>query len=518
MSPITPGTGLPTVRHGLLPDLAPEGMGGAGGGRWSPAVGRMRPLAVFCSAGCRRRIAAPTAAPGASLFVCRASWVSACLKVYSGSGSDTRLVQELGGLQAIEPVADRLVREVGDGLEQRKPARPCRSTEATWRRCRSARGQPIDPRRQHGLHRGRDRDRRSTGCVRRYRPRSPASTLVSTSIRTISSRKNGLPCPTRSCLSGRSTGIVGAEQRVEQRPGALGRQRVQAHLAVDGSCRPTVCRYSGSIGHEQQDARGHHAVDEAVEDLLGLGVDPVEVLDDQAQRLSPARGQEHLPGRRRASAGGAAPDPRCGTDGPAAGRRADRGREAGSGAARHRPAPPARRARRTSATSSPGWTWHRPLRSSMSGAPGVSFVYGAPPAESRRQPGEAVGGLADEARLADARLPDDADDLAVPLLGERRRAPRGRRARRPGPRSASPSSRLGRLLQTEDPPGVTIAAPDALEREAPRQERRHRARDDDGARRIDAGQRLEERPRWPPCHPSRSAASASSPPTRWSAQ
>ena len=43
-----------------------------------------------------------------------------------------------------------------------------------------------------------------TGCVSRYRPRSPASAFVSTSVRTVSSRKNGFPRLTRSCLSGAS--------------------------------------------------------------------------------------------------------------------------------------------------------------------------------------------------------------------------------------------------------------------------------------------------------------------------
>ena len=45
-----------------------------------------------------------------------------------------------------------------------------------------------------------------TGCVRRCLPRSPDNTLVSTRVRTVSSRKNGLPRLTSSCLSGVSPG------------------------------------------------------------------------------------------------------------------------------------------------------------------------------------------------------------------------------------------------------------------------------------------------------------------------
>ena len=45
-----------------------------------------------------------------------------------------------------------------------------------------------------------------TGRVSRYRPRSPASAFVSTSVLSVSSRKNGFPRLTRSCLTGASLG------------------------------------------------------------------------------------------------------------------------------------------------------------------------------------------------------------------------------------------------------------------------------------------------------------------------
>jgi hypothetical protein len=50
-----------------------------------------------------------------------------------------------------------------------------------------------------------------------------------------------------------------------------------------------------TIVHEQQHPRGGEAIDEAVENRLGFRVDPVQVLDDQAERLRQARGQEHPP-------------------------------------------------------------------------------------------------------------------------------------------------------------------------------------------------------------------------------
>jgi hypothetical protein len=46
----------------------------------------------------------------------------------------------------------------------------------------------------------------STGRVSRYAPRSPASAPISTKVRTVSSRKNGLPRFTSICVSDASPG------------------------------------------------------------------------------------------------------------------------------------------------------------------------------------------------------------------------------------------------------------------------------------------------------------------------
>ena len=149
------------------------------------------------------------------------------------------------------------------------------------------------------------------------RPRSPASDPVSTSVRTLSSRKNGLPS-VRSIsrrLSGSRARSV-AEQRVEQLLGALGRQRVDPELACSSSCCPQRVPVLGPVVHQEQDPRRRQALDQAVEQRLGLGVDPVEVLEDQQERLdlalaeqealdrverplAPLRRVERLPLRRR---------------------------------------------------------------------------------------------------------------------------------------------------------------------------------------------------------------------------
>src|SRR5262245_57784971 len=64
------------------------------------------------------------------------------------------LVEELGSLQAAEPATERFVWQDGDCLEQRE-----RHVLADYRGDLQAtfvlRGEPVNARRQHGLHRGR---------------------------------------------------------------------------------------------------------------------------------------------------------------------------------------------------------------------------------------------------------------------------------------------------------------------------------------------------------------------------
>ena len=67
----------------------------------------------------------------------------------------------------------------------------------------------------------------------------PASAPASTRLRTLSSRKNGLPSvrSMSSCLSGCSSALD-PEQALEQVFGRLGGQRVEPKLGVVGLARP----------------------------------------------------------------------------------------------------------------------------------------------------------------------------------------------------------------------------------------------------------------------------------------
>ena len=66
--------------------------------------------------------------------------------------------------------------------------------------------------------------------------------------------------------------------------GALRGQGVEPELGVVGLAAPAVL-VLGAVVDEQEHAGGGQALDQAVEHGLGLGIDPVQVLEDQQQRL-----------------------------------------------------------------------------------------------------------------------------------------------------------------------------------------------------------------------------------------
>ena len=81
------------------------------------------------------------------------------------------------------------------------------------------------------------------------------------------------------------------QERGEQGFGALGRQRVDPELEVVGLAAPGVL-VLGPVVDEEQEAGRRQALDQAVEQRLGLGVDPVEILEDHQERLDLALSQE----------------------------------------------------------------------------------------------------------------------------------------------------------------------------------------------------------------------------------
>ena len=82
------------------------------------------------------------------------------------------------------------------------------------------------------------------------------------------------------------------QQGVENGLGARWRQRIEPQLRIVGLAPPAVL-VLGSVVDQQQEAGCWQAVDEAVEQGLGLGIDPVQVFEDQQQRLHLALAQQH---------------------------------------------------------------------------------------------------------------------------------------------------------------------------------------------------------------------------------
>ena len=83
---------------------------------------------------------------------------------------------------------------------------------------------------------------------------------------------------------------VVAEQRIEQVFGARARADRCASARNQGLA-PFVLVF-GAIVHQQQHARERQALDQAVQDRLGLGIDPVQVLEHHQQRLDLALAQQ----------------------------------------------------------------------------------------------------------------------------------------------------------------------------------------------------------------------------------
>src|SRR4029453_2339175 len=82
-----------------------------------------------------------------------------------------------------------------------------------------------------------------------------------------------------------------AEQRLEQRLRAHRRQRSEPQLRIGGRAAPAVL-ILGAVIDQEQELRCRYALDEAVEQGLGLGIHPVQVFKDQEQRLHLAFAQQ----------------------------------------------------------------------------------------------------------------------------------------------------------------------------------------------------------------------------------
>jgi hypothetical protein len=200
-----------------------------------------------------------------------------------GIGKEARLVQKLCRLQMREPPLHRLLRQLRHGVEQHE-GHVLADDRGRLEQLLVVRREPVDPGRQDHLHGRRDLDRLD-------RPGETKGPALPGERTRLHQRPNGLLQEERvaaldeELLKRGEPGVV-AEKSFQQLPCTLGRKRVEPHLTVEGLAPPAVL-VLGPVVHEQKQARRAQALDYAVEQCLGLAIDPVEIFEDQEEGLLP---------------------------------------------------------------------------------------------------------------------------------------------------------------------------------------------------------------------------------------
>src|SRR5262249_31198295 len=160
--------------------------------------------------------------------------------------------------------------------------------------------QPVDTRRQHRLHGGRDLDgRQDLPWAIGPRLTDQDSRLDQGAHALFQEERIPLGARNKQVGERLQAGIV-PEQDLQQFVSTDGRQRVQAQLCVVGLAAPAVLVLR-TIVDQQQEAGRRQALDQAIKEGLCLRINPVQILEDQQQRLFLALAQEHtLEGVKRA--------------------------------------------------------------------------------------------------------------------------------------------------------------------------------------------------------------------------
>ena len=208
-------------------------------------------------------------------------------------GKEACLVQKLRGLQKRELSAHALLGLIGDGVEQNE--RDVLSDDSgRLQQLLLRRWEPVNPGGQDRLDRGRNLN--IVECLgeaigpalthqglRLYEGPHALFQKERVAIRPLDEQ-----CPQRGQPG------VGAEEHLQEILGPFARERIDAELRVVGPVAPGVL-VLGAIGDEEQETGGREPVDQAVEPRLGLGVDPVQILEDQEQRLDLALAEDQVP-------------------------------------------------------------------------------------------------------------------------------------------------------------------------------------------------------------------------------
>src|SRR5262245_52582403 len=194
-----------------------------------------------------------------------------------------RLVDEFRRLQMSESTAQLLLRPPDDRDQQRE--RDILADDgARLQDALVLRRKPIDAGGQNGLDRRRDLDVGDGSCLpicatlAREHPGLDESPDALLDEQWVALRlRDQLRLQPIKC------GLL-AEETSEHLTRALGRQRIEPYLGVIGPRAPAML-VVGTIVDEQEHGRRGEAFDKTLEKGLRLAVDPVQILEDQKERL-----------------------------------------------------------------------------------------------------------------------------------------------------------------------------------------------------------------------------------------
>ena len=186
-------------------------------------------------------------------------------------------------MQTNELATKLLIVLLRDGLEQRErhlvPDDRCRLEQPL------VLGQePIDPSCQDGLNGGRDLNRPERFHQAMGSAFADQGLGLHQGPHALLEEEGIALGPLDEKLLERLECAVGTQEGLEEVLSALGAQRVKPELRVVGLAAPQVLVF-GAVVDEQEKPGGGQALDEAIQEDLGLGVDPVQVLEEQYERL-----------------------------------------------------------------------------------------------------------------------------------------------------------------------------------------------------------------------------------------
>ena len=206
-------------------------------------------------------------------------------------GKQTHLVQKLGILEMHEPLAERPFRKLHHGLEEDQGT-SVPMTAAVWSRDFSSGGRrSMRVARTActvaGTWQGEEGVRQAIGA--RLAHQSPG--LYERPHALLQEEGITLGALDQEWIEGCQARVV-SQEGLQEDVGTRWGQGVQPQLRVVGLTPPAV-PIVGTIVDQEEQTRRREALAETLEECLGLGIEPVQILNDQQQGLQLALTQQH---------------------------------------------------------------------------------------------------------------------------------------------------------------------------------------------------------------------------------